>query len=65
MKSYQSSKNWDLKKFVKKDHTNSFAIQTADLQQFHFIKGRDISPVLLKQIIKDIRLTVEEFLNYK
>jgi predicted RNA binding protein YcfA (HicA-like mRNA interferase family) len=30
-----------------------------------FHQGRDISPVLLKQIIKDIRLTVEEFLNYK
>ena len=28
-----------------------------------FHSGRDISPVLLKKIIKDIRLTVEEFLQ--
>ncbi|HUU40025.1 MAG TPA: type II toxin-antitoxin system HicA family toxin [Desulfatiglandales bacterium] len=30
-----------------------------------FHQGRDISPILLKQIIKDIHLTIEEFLNYK
>ena len=28
-----------------------------------FHKGRDISPVLLRQIAKDIGLTVEEFIN--
>lgn len=28
-----------------------------------FHKGRDISPVLLRQITKDIDLTVEEFLR--
>lgn len=28
-----------------------------------FHAGRDISPVLLRQIAKDIGLTVEEFLN--
>ena len=28
-----------------------------------FHQGRDISPILLKQIIKDIGLTVEEFLQ--
>jgi len=28
-----------------------------------FHKGRDISPVLLRQIAKDIGLTVEEFLQ--
>jgi predicted RNA binding protein YcfA (HicA-like mRNA interferase family) len=27
--------------------------------------GRDISPILLKQIIKDIGLTIEEFLQYR
>ena len=27
--------------------------------------GRDISPILLKQITKDINLTIEEFLEYK
>ena len=30
-----------------------------------FHKGRDISPVLLRQIAKDIGLTVEEFLQLK
>ncbi len=28
-----------------------------------FHAGRDISPILLKKIAKDIRLTVEEFLQ--
>jgi predicted RNA binding protein YcfA (HicA-like mRNA interferase family) len=30
-----------------------------------FHKGRDISPILLKKIVKDIDLTLEEFLKYK
>lgn len=30
-----------------------------------FHKGRDISPVLLRQIAKDIGLTVDEFLKTK
>ena len=30
-----------------------------------FHKGRDISPVLLRQISKDIDLTIEEFLQYR
>ncbi|MBF0411093.1 MAG: type II toxin-antitoxin system HicA family toxin [Desulfamplus sp.] len=30
-----------------------------------FHAGRDLSPILLKQIIKDIDLTVEEFLQHK
>jgi predicted RNA binding protein YcfA (HicA-like mRNA interferase family) len=30
-----------------------------------FHKGRDISPVLLKQIAEDIGLTMEEFLKFK
>lgn len=30
-----------------------------------FHKGRDISPILLRQIAKDIGLTVEEFLKAK
>ncbi len=28
-----------------------------------FHKGRDISPILLKQIVKDIGLTINEFLE--
>ena len=28
-------------------------------------QGRDISPILLRQIAKDIHLTIEEFLIYK
>ncbi len=28
-----------------------------------FHQGRDISPILLRQIIKDIGLTIEQFLN--
>jgi len=28
-------------------------------------KGRDISPILLRQIAKDIGLTVEEFLRHR
>jgi len=27
--------------------------------------GRDISPILLRQIVKDISLTVDEFLRYR
>ena len=30
-----------------------------------FHKGRDISPILLRQIVKDINLTIEDFLRYK
>nr|VFK10418.1 MAG: Predicted RNA binding protein YcfA, dsRBD-like fold, HicA-like mRNA interferase family [Candidatus Kentron sp. LPFa]VFK26547.1 MAG: Predicted RNA binding protein YcfA, dsRBD-like fold, HicA-like mRNA interferase family [Candidatus Kentron sp. LPFa] len=30
-----------------------------------FHKGRDISPVLLRQIAKDTGLTLEQFLNYR
>jgi predicted RNA binding protein YcfA (HicA-like mRNA interferase family) len=30
-----------------------------------FHPGRDISPILLRQIAKDIGLTVEEFLMYR
>ena len=30
-----------------------------------FHKGRDISPILLRQITKDIGLTIEEFLRAK
>ena len=30
-----------------------------------FHKGRDISPILLKKIAKDINLTIEEFLKYE
>ena len=30
-----------------------------------FHKGRDISPILLRQIVKDIGLTIEEFLHLK
>ncbi len=28
-----------------------------------FHPGRDISPILLKQILKDVRLTIDEFLQ--
>jgi predicted RNA binding protein YcfA (HicA-like mRNA interferase family) len=30
-----------------------------------FHEGRDISPILLRQIARDIGLTVEEFLSHK
>lgn len=30
-----------------------------------FHAGRDMSPILLRQIAKDIRLTIEEFVNLK
>jgi len=30
-----------------------------------FHKGRDISPILLRQIAKDIGVTVEELLKYR
>ena len=30
-----------------------------------FHEGRDISPILLRQIAKDIGLTVEEFISYR
>ncbi|MDD8018505.1 MAG: type II toxin-antitoxin system HicA family toxin [Bacteroidota bacterium] len=30
-----------------------------------FHKGRDISPILLRQIAKDIGLTIEEFLTHR
>ncbi len=30
-----------------------------------FHKGRDISPILLIQIVKDIKITIDDFLKYK
>lgn len=30
-----------------------------------FHKGRDISPILLRQIVKDVGLTLDKFLEYK
>jgi predicted RNA binding protein YcfA (HicA-like mRNA interferase family) len=30
-----------------------------------FHKGRDLSPILLRQIVKDINMTIEEFLKVK
>ena len=30
-----------------------------------FHKGRDLSPILLRQIAKDIHMTIEEFLKLK
>ncbi|MCH7611789.1 MAG: type II toxin-antitoxin system HicA family toxin [Candidatus Marinimicrobia bacterium] len=30
-----------------------------------FHKGRDISPILLRQIAKDINITIEEFVNVR
>ena len=30
-----------------------------------FHRGRDISPILLRQIAADIKLTIEEFLRYR
>jgi hypothetical protein len=45
---------------VKKDRTSSFATPTAAEQLHH---GRDISPILLRQIAKDIGLTVDELLK--
>ena len=30
-----------------------------------FHKGRDISPILLRQIAKDIGISIEEFLDYR
>lgn len=30
-----------------------------------FHKGRDVSPILLRQIIKDIGLSIEEFLEHR
>ena len=30
-----------------------------------FHKGRDISPILLRQIVKDIGLTIDEFLSHR
>jgi len=30
-----------------------------------FHKGRDISPILLRQIARDIGISIEEFLNYR
>ena len=30
-----------------------------------FHGGRDISPILLRQITKDIEITIEEFLHYR
>ena len=29
-----------------------------------FHKGKDISPILLRQIIKDIHVTIDEFIKY-
>lgn len=34
-----------------------------EIVEFH--SGRDVSPILLRQIAKDIGLTVEELLNFR
>jgi len=45
--------------------TSSTGILMVGSQLFRSIRGRDISPILLRQIAKDIGLTVEEFLKHR
>gem|GEM_PF-6293553 len=40
-------------------------IQMAAALRFPIIRGRDVSPILLRQIIKDIDSTPEDFLRHR
>lgn len=42
-----------------------FKHQDGRLTTVPFHQGRDISPVLLRQIVKDIGITIEEFLEHR
>jgi len=50
-------------KIRQKDSHNQFRHPDGRGTTVPFHSGRDISPVLLRKIIKDIGLTVEEFLK--
>jgi len=56
---------WDSWKCGNAVHTSNIGIQTAEARLCRGIKGRDISPILLRQIAKDIGLTIDEFLKKK
>jgi hypothetical protein len=49
-------------KFDNADLTDSIDTPTGAARQFH--GSRDISPLLLKQIIKDVRIMPEEFAKH-
>jgi hypothetical protein len=57
-------KYWGLANFDNGVRTSSFATLMAGVQQCHFMRD-DVSPILLRQITKDIGLTVEELLIAK
>ena len=42
-----------------------FRNETGKCTTVPFHKGRDISPILLRQIVKDVGLTVDEFLKHR
>jgi hypothetical protein len=54
---------WASWKFGKGDRTSSFDTRMAAAQRFQRI--RDVSPILLRQIAKDIGSTVEELLKHR
>jgi hypothetical protein len=56
-------KRWDLSKFVSTAPINNIVMRMDDARLFRFNRSRDVSPFLLRQIIKDIRLTREEFMR--
>ena len=39
--------------------------QRGSHKQFRHVDGRDVSPLLLRQIAKDIGMTVEDFISYR
>jgi hypothetical protein len=52
-----------LSKFVSRAPINNIVMRMDDARLFRFNRSRDVSPFLLRQIIKDIRLTREEFMR--
>ena len=55
-------KRWDLSKFVSAAPINN-VVMRMEMHDRPFHGSRDVSPFLLRQIIKDIRLTREEFMR--
>ncbi len=56
-------KRWDLSKFVSAAPINNIVTRMGRCTTVPFHGSRDVSPFLLRQIIKDIRLTREEFMR--
>ncbi|MEJ7860333.1 MAG: hypothetical protein WKF90_01730 [Pyrinomonadaceae bacterium] len=52
-----------MRKFASAVRTFNFATRTDAAQPFRYTKAEYITPVLLRKIAQDIKLTAEEFLK--